>query len=37
MKKILKKEKINLDVKDSSNLDDEGNVVEITLLGMLLP
>lgn len=36
MKKIVKKEKINLDVKDKSLLDDDGNPMENTLLGKLI-
>ena len=34
MKKILKKEKINIDVKDISLIDEDGGTVEITLLGL---
>jgi len=33
VKKILKKEKINLDMKDNSVIDDEGYQVQLTLLG----
>lgn len=37
MKKILKKESLNLDTKDGSAVDDEGKQGEITLLGTVLP
>lgn len=37
MKKIIKKEKIDIDIKDPSCVDDEGRTAEITLLGTLRP
>ena len=33
MKKILKKEKLDLETRDKSLIDDDGNPMELTLLG----